>query len=76
MDGAARQGIANVSYTQEQVTALRDAIARGVRRVKMNGEEVEYQSTADMRAVLAEMERALAPTPPVRRHYPNVTRGT
>jgi hypothetical protein len=65
-----------VSYTQEQATTLRDAIARGVRRVKMNGEEVEYQSLAEMRGLLAEMERALAPVAPTRRHYPNVTRGT
>lgn len=65
-----------MSYTQEQADALRAAIARGVRKVQMGSEVVEYHSLADMRALLSEMDRALAATPPQRRHYPNVTRGT
>jgi len=65
-----------VSYTQEQADALRSAIARGVRKVKMNDEEVEYHSLAEMRGLLSEMDRSLAAIPATRRHYPTVSRGT
>jgi hypothetical protein len=71
-----------VSYTQEQADSLRAAIARGVRKVQMNGEMVEYQSLAEMEALLARMQRSLSPaesqaaSQASRRHYPNVTRGT
>lgn len=65
-----------MSYTQEQADVLRGAIARGVRKVQMNGEMVEYHSLAEMEALLTRIERSLAPAPAERRHYPNVTRGT
>lgn len=65
-----------MSYTQEQIDALRVAIARGVRKVQINGEIVEYHTLAEMRTLLAEMERTLAPAAVTRRHYPVYTRGT
>ena len=45
-----------MSYTQAQVDALRAAISSGATRLRMNGEEVQYRSLAEMRSVLAEME--------------------
>lgn len=65
-----------MSYTQEQADALASAIARGVRKVQINGEIVEYHSLAEMRSLLAEMQRVLSPVTPTRRHYPVYTRGT
>lgn len=49
-----------VSYTQEQVTALRAAIATGATRVRMNGEEVQYRSLAEMERTLALAEASLS----------------
>lgn len=45
-----------MAYSQDQVDALRAALARGVTRVRMNGEEVQYGSLAEMRRQLREME--------------------
>lgn len=64
------------SYTPEQAAALRAAIARGVTRVRMNGEEVQYGSLTEMRALLADMERSLLPSPASRANYPTYSRGT
>jgi hypothetical protein len=46
-----------MSYTQTQIDAMRAAIATGAMKVRMNGEEVTYRTLAEMRSVLAEMER-------------------
>jgi hypothetical protein len=64
------------AYTLEQAAALRDAIARGAVRVRNGAEEVQYGSIAEMRALLAEMERSLAPAPASRKSYPSFSRGT
>lgn len=48
-----------MAYTEEQLTALKTALATGATRVKMNGEEVEYRSLAEMRSIIATMEREL-----------------
>lgn len=52
-----------MSYTQGQIDALRAAIATGATRVRMNGEEVEYRSLAEMKSILADMEASVAATP-------------
>ena len=65
-----------MSYTTEQITAMRSAIARGVRKVQMGNEVVEYHSLQEMRVLLAEMEQSQATSPATRRHYPSMTRGT
>jgi hypothetical protein len=65
-----------MSWTTEQRDALRAAIARGVTRLRMGNEEVQYRSLDEMRRILADMEAELAPIALPRRHYPAVTRGT
>lgn len=65
-----------MSYTTEQRDALKAAIARGVTRLRMGNEEVQYRSLDEMRRILADMDADLAPAPPSRRHYPSFTRGT
>lgn len=63
------------AYTQEQLDALRAALARGVTRLRLNNEEVQYASMAEMRQQIAIMERDLG-QPVVTQHYPTFSRGT
>lgn len=44
------------SYTQQQLSDLRAAIAEGITKVSANGRTVEYRSLADMR----QLERIMA----------------
>ena len=56
-------------YTEEQLQALRDALASGVVRVKYEGREITYRSLDEIRQVLAQAEAEVARnngTPPVR----------
>lgn len=45
-----------MAWTQTEIDALKSAIARGVKRVRMNGEEVEYSTITEMRTALSMME--------------------
>lgn len=51
-------------WSNEQIVALRAAMAAGVRRVTVGTQTTEYQSLQDMQAVLDRMlaENASAPT--------------
>ena len=49
-----------MAWTQTDIDTLKAAIARGVRRVRINGEEVEYQSLKEMRQALEMMESEVA----------------
>lgn len=40
-----------MAYTQQDLDRLQAAMARGVRRVEINGETVEYRSIAEMTRV-------------------------
>ena len=56
-------------YTQEQITALKTAAAKGLKTVSYDGQSVSYASLTEMRAQIDIMERALAPARS-RVHYP------
>lgn len=57
-----------MSYSAEDVSALRAAIATGATRVRVRDEETEFRSLSDMQALLAVMEaEASATTTTVRR---------
>jgi hypothetical protein len=66
-----------MAFSQTDVDALKAAIAKGVSRVRIDGEEVQYNTFSDMRAALRMMEAELAgsasATPRV--VYPKTTRG-
>jgi hypothetical protein len=64
-------------FTTADLTALKSALAKGVRKVRINGEEVEYHSVADMLRVKALMEAELqgASSSAVRIVYPTTGRG-
>lgn len=62
-----------MAVTQEQIDALEEALASGVRTVTQGPNSVTYQSAEEMRATLASMKRQLAGRSKV--SYPNVSRG-
>jgi len=47
-------------YTEEQLQALRDALANGVRRVRFENREIEYRSIEELKAAIAAAEAELA----------------
>lgn len=49
-----------MAYSQTDVDALKAAVAKGVTRLRMNGEEVQYGSLAQMRRQIRVMEDELA----------------
>jgi stage III sporulation protein SpoIIIAA len=52
--------MAAVNWTQEDIDALRAALASGVKRIrKADGSEVEYQSARDIEAAIAKIQQAL-----------------
>lgn len=44
---------------EEQLAALRRALARGVKRVQQGSEMVEYNTPAELRAAIADLEAQL-----------------
>lgn len=47
-------------YTEQQLQALRDALANGVRRVRFENREIEYRSVEELKAAIAAAEAELA----------------
>jgi hypothetical protein len=43
-------------YTEQQLQALRDALANGVRRVRFGDREIEYRTVDELKAVIAVAE--------------------
>jgi len=47
-------------YTDQQLQALRDALANGARRVRFADREIEYRSIDELKAAIATAEAELA----------------
>ena len=47
-------------YTEEQLQALRDALAGGVRRVRFGDREIEYRTVEELKAAIAAAEADVA----------------
>jgi hypothetical protein len=47
-------------YTEEQLQALRDALANSVRRVRFENREIEYRTVEELKAAIAAAEAELA----------------
>jgi hypothetical protein len=47
-------------YTEQQLQALRDALANGARRVRFADREIEYRSIDELKAAIAAAEAELA----------------
>ena len=43
-------------YTDQQLQALRDALANGVRRVRFGDREIEYRTVEELKAAIAAAE--------------------
>ena len=57
-------------YTEQQLQALRDALASGVRRVRFADREVEFRDVAELKQAIATAEAEVAKSAgtPVVRH--------
>lgn len=66
-----------MAWTQVDIDALKSAMGRGLKRARINGEEVEYTSMTEMKSVLAMMEAEVAGSSraAVSVVYPYTTRG-
>lgn len=47
------------TYSEAQLQALRDALARGEKRVTFGDKTVEYRSIDELKAAIAEVETAM-----------------
>ena len=47
------------TYTEAQLQALRDALAKGEKRVSFGDKTVEYRSIDELRAAITDVEKAL-----------------
>lgn len=59
-----------MSYTQDDVTKLRAALAKGASQVRIGEEQITFRSLAEMRSLLAEMEASLGSSVESRQVYP------
>ena len=50
-----------MTYTEDQVRALREALTSGVLTVSYDGKSVTYRSVGEIKTALAEIENARAP---------------
>ena len=48
-----------MAYTVDDLAALQSAIARGAKSLRMNGEEVEFRSLAEMERIEAKIKQEL-----------------
>lgn len=51
-----------MAYTQTDLDRLQSAIAKGARRVKLNNEEIEFRSLAEMERLERKIQRELGST--------------
>lgn len=47
-------------YSEQQLEALRNALASGVRRVRFENREIEFRTVEELKAAIAAAEAALA----------------
>ena len=66
-----------MAWTQADVDQLKAAIAKGVTRVRLNGEEVQYRTLDEMKSTLRMMEDEVAGrvAGAFRVSYPRASRG-
>lgn len=64
-----------MAYTQSDLDALQSAIAKGTRRVRLNGEEVEFRDLKEMERIEAKIKGELGLTTAKRIRYPQTSSG-
>jgi hypothetical protein len=51
-----------MAYTEQQLQALRDGLANGVRRVRFGDREIEYRTIDELKAAIVAAEADIAKT--------------
>lgn len=64
-----------MAYTQKDLDALQTAIAKGARKLRMNGEEVEFRSLDEMIRTEQRIKRELGQVTSKRILYPRTSDG-
>ena len=64
-----------MAYTQSDLDALQSAMARGARRLKMDGEEVEFRSLDEMVRLETRIKRELGQSSAGRLMKPQTSTG-
>lgn len=64
-----------MAYTQSDLDAIQSAIAKGARRVRLNGEEVEFRDLKDMERIEAKIKAEINQTNGKRIVYPQTSTG-
>ncbi|MCC6363140.1 MAG: hypothetical protein IT165_06415 [Bryobacterales bacterium] len=67
-----------MSYTPEQIAAMKNALASGVLRVRFADREMEYRSFKEMQAIIDAAEAEIAEqngTPPNRQIHVSTSKG-
>lgn len=64
-----------MAYTQSDLDALQSAIAKGVRKARIDGEEVEFRDLKEMERIEARIRNELATTKAKRITYPQTSSG-
>ncbi len=65
-------------FTEQQLRALRDALANGVRRVRFGDREIEYRTVDELKAAIAAAEADIAKssgTPTIRQIRVSTSKG-
>jgi hypothetical protein len=65
-----------LSYTQEQLDAIKAALAEGVKVVRWKDKWLEYRSFDEMKKIINEMEKALRKKAKTVRCYGKFDKGT
>lgn len=64
-----------MAYSQDDLDTLQRAMAKGARRLRMNGEEVEFRDLAEMERLETKIKRELGQSSGKRILYPNTATG-
>ena len=64
-----------MAYTDDDLTRLQSAIAKGARKVRLADEEVEFRSLAEMERIEAKIKRELGQVSKSRMTYPATSSG-
>jgi len=65
-----------MNLTAEQLLELKNNYAKGIKSLGFGESKVEFRSMEEMERMIDRAERAAAPSPASRTHYPTYTSGT
>jgi hypothetical protein len=66
--------VSDTTYTDEQLQALRNALAKGEKRVTFGDKTVEYRTVAELKQAISEVEAAMHADAVATGMYPRAAR--